>query len=112
MPACLFAASPARGDDGGRRDGITLIASEHLRSELGDWFRPRAGAADPGAHRYDFVASQLRAGFTVVLQHAQLTLVVQDTRLGNLPGEASLPPPVGNLGPGAIPARSGTTGSS
>ena len=81
MPACLFAASPARGDDGGWRDGITLIASEHLRGELVDWFRPRAGAADPGAHRYDFVASQLRAGFTLVPKHAQLTIVAQDARL-------------------------------
>ena len=27
---------------------------------------------------------------------------MQDTRLANLPDDASLPPPIGNLGPGAI----------
>src|SRR5262245_33248255 len=81
MPVCLFAASVARGDDGGWRDGITLIASERLRGELVDWFRPRAGAAHPGAHRYAPFPSQPLPGSTAVLQHAQLTLVVQDTRL-------------------------------
>lgn len=101
---CLLVASVGRGDDGGGdwRDRVTLIASERLRGELVDWFRPRPGAADPGANRYGFVASQLRAGLSLVLPHAQLTLVAQDTRLGNLPDDASLPPPVGNLGTGAI----------
>src|SRR5437667_8965309 len=99
----LLVASVGRGDEGGGwRDRVTLIASERLRGEVVDWFRPRPGAADPGANRYGFVASQLRAGLSVVLPHAQLTLVAQDTRLGNLPDDASLPPPVGNLGPGAI----------
>ena len=37
-----------------------------------------------------------------MLPHVQLTLVAQDTRLGNLPDDASLAPPVGNLGPGAV----------
>ena len=100
---CLFVASVGRGDDGGDwRDRVTLIASERLRGEFVDWFRPRPGAADPGANRYGFIASQLRAGVSVVLPHAQLTLVAQDTRLGNLPDDASRPPPIGNLGPGAI----------
>jgi len=99
---CLIIATVCHGDDGGDwRDRVTLIASERLRGEVVDWFRPRPGAADPGANRYGFVASQLRAGLSVVLPHAQLTLVAQDTRLGNLPDDASLPPPVGNLGPGA-----------
>src|SRR5436309_8305537 len=100
---CLMIATVCHGDDGGDwRDRVTLIASERLRGEVVDWFRPRPGATDPGANRYGFVASQLRAGLSVVLPHAQLTLVAQDTRLGNLPDDASLPPPVGNLGPGAI----------
>ena len=100
---CLMIATVCHGDDGGDwRDRVTLIASERLRGEVVDWFRPRPGAADPGANRYGFVASQLRAGLSVVLPHAELTLVAQDTRLGNLPDDASLPPPVGNLGPGAI----------
>jgi len=103
MVLCLLVASVGRGDEGGGwRDRVTLIASERLRGELVEWFRPRPGAADPGANRYGFVASQLRAGLSVTLPHAQLTLVAQDTRLGNLPDDASLPPPVGNLGPGAI----------
>ena len=103
MVLCLLVASVGRGDEGGGwRDRVTLIASERLRGEVVDWFRPRPGAAEPEASRYAFVASQLRAGLSVVLPHAQLTLVAQDTRLGNLPDDASLPPPVGNLGPGAI----------
>src|SRR2546428_8651429 len=98
----LLLASVGRSDEGGDwRDRATLIAGERLRGEVVDGSGPRRGAADPGANRYGFVASQLRAGLSVVLPHAQLTLVAQDTRLGNLPDDASLPPPVGNLGPGA-----------
>lgn len=100
---CLLAATVAHADDaGGWRDRVTLIASERLRGEAVDWFRPPANAADPSAKTYGFVASQLRAGVSVVLPHAQLVLVGQDTRLGNLPDDASVAPPVGNLGPGAI----------
>jgi len=103
MVLWLLVASVGRADDGGDwRDRVTLIASERLRGEAVDWFRPQPGAADPGANRYTFIASQLRAGLSVVLPHAELTLVGQDTRIGNLPDDASLPPPVGNLGPGAI----------
>src|SRR5207245_1297399 len=100
---CLLAAPIVRGDDGGDwRDRVTLIASERLRGEFVDWFRPRPRTAAPDAHRYSFIASQLRAGLSVVLPHVQLTLVAQDTRLGHLPDDASLAPPVGNLGPGAV----------
>src|SRR5262249_4996679 len=103
LALCLLVASVGRGDDGGDwRDRVTLIASERLRGEAADWFRPRPGAADPGANRYAFIASQLRAGLSVVLPHAELTLVGQPTRLGTLPDDARLLPPVGNLGPGAI----------
>ena len=102
MLLSLLVASVGHADDGGDwRDRITLIASERLRGEVVDWFRPRPGVADADANRYAFIASQLRAGLSVVLPHAQLTLVAQDTRLGNLPDDASLPPPVGNLGTGA-----------
>ena len=41
-----------------------------MRGEFVDWFRPRPGTAAPGAERYDFFASQLRAGLSVVLPHA------------------------------------------
>ena len=97
---CLLVASVARGDDGWR-DRVSVILSERLRGEFVDWFRPRPGTTAPGAERYDFFASQLRAGLSVVLPHAQLTLVAQDTRLANLPADASLLPLAGNLGPGA-----------
>lgn len=81
---------------------VTPVLSERVRGEFADWFRPKAGTAPSGAGRYNFFASQLRVGARVVLPHAQLTLEVQDTRLANLPDDASLPPPAGNLGPGAV----------
>src|SRR5213593_910828 len=38
----VLVASVGRGDDdGGWRDRVTFIASERLRGELVDWFRPR-----------------------------------------------------------------------
>src|SRR5262249_10484404 len=41
---CLLVASVGRGDDGGDwRDRVTLIASERLRGEAVDWFRPQPG---------------------------------------------------------------------
>src|SRR5947199_6507249 len=100
---CLLAAPGVRGDDDVNwRDRVTLIASERLRGEFVDWFRPRQRTPAPDVHRYSFIANQLRAGLSVVLPHVQLTLVAQDTRLGNLPDDASLAPPVGNLGPAAV----------
>jgi len=100
---CLLAAPVVRGDDDVNwRDRVTLIASERLRGEFVDWFRPRQRTPAPDVHRYSFIASQLRAGLSVVLPHVQLTLVAQDTRLGNVPDDASLAPPAGNLGPGAV----------
>jgi len=65
MVLCLLVASVGHGDEGGGwRDRVTLIASERLRGEVVDWFRPRPGAAEPEASRYAFVASQLRASET------------------------------------------------
>src|SRR5262245_22939450 len=100
---CLFAAPGARGDDRvDWRERVTFIVSERLRGEFVDWFRPPPGVAVPDAQRYNFIGSQLRAGFSVVLPHVQLTLVAQDTRIGNLPDDATLAPPTGNLGTGAV----------
>lgn len=82
------------------RDHLTLMVSERLRGEVVDWFRPRANA-DANAHRYSFLGSQLRAGARITFPHVQFVFEMQDTRLVNLPDDASLPPPVGNLGPGA-----------
>jgi hypothetical protein len=84
------------------RDRVTFTFSERVRGEFVDWFRPPDGVARDGAQRYAFFASQLRAGVRVVLPHAQLTLEMQDTRLEGLPDDATLAPPVGALGPGAL----------
>lgn len=102
--AALGLAGPVVADDAGGswRDRVTLLLSERLRGEVVDWFRPARGRAAPGAERYAFVASQLRAGVRVLLPHAELVLEAQDTRLGNLPGDATLPAPEGALGPGAL----------
>jgi hypothetical protein len=102
--ALLGGAAAARAADveTGWRERVTLILSERLRGELVDWFEPEPGAAAAGAERYAFFASQLRVGARVLLPQAELNVVMQDTRLAALPDDASLPPPVGNLGPGAI----------
>jgi alginate export protein len=97
--AALLGAAPVRAE--GWRDHLVPLLSERSRAEFVDWFRPRAGTAPPGAERYDFFASQLRAGVRATFPHAQVTLELQDTRLVGLPDDASLPAPQGNLGPGA-----------
>ncbi len=106
LALCLAIAGtalPAVADDAPAwRDRVTFTLSERLRGEIADWFRPPPGRDAPGANRYAFFASQLRAGARVVLPHAELALTLQDTRLANLPDDASLPPPQGGLGPGAV----------
>ncbi len=101
MLACLLAASVA-AEEGSWRDRITFTASERARGELVDWFEPMPDVGRPGAERYGFFGSQLRAGVRVLLPHVQLTLELQDTRLANVPDDASFSPPTGNLGPGAL----------
>ncbi len=73
-----------------------------MRGELVEWFRPPEGTARDGAHRYGFLGSQLRVGTRITFPHVQAAIEVQDTRLLNLPSDASLAAPLGNLGPGAI----------
>src|SRR5215475_5358923 len=94
----------ATGD--GLWDRVTFILTERLRGEFVDWFRPPAGDARPGAERYNFIGSQLRAGVRVTFPHLELVLVAQDTRLGNLPDDAIVKAPagmpIGALGPGAL----------
>jgi hypothetical protein len=100
----LAIISVARAVDasGNWRDHVTFTLSERLRGEFVDWFRPPAGTAAASAHRYSFFASQLRIGVRVTFPQVQLTLEMQDTRLANLPDDASLASPIGNLGPGAL----------
>ena len=60
----LFGAvSAAAGDGGDRRDRVVFTASERLRGEFVDWFRPHTGARS--ANRYGFLGSRLRAGVSV-----------------------------------------------
>jgi hypothetical protein len=84
------------------RDYVTFTLSDRARSEFVSWFRPPDGVAPSDARRYGFFANQLRAGVRVVLPHVQLTLELQDTRLAGLPNDATLAPPQGALGPGAL----------
>jgi hypothetical protein len=100
LAAVLVCGSSAAAADW--RDRVTFTLSDRARGEFVDWFRPPDGVAPVHAQRYGFFGNQLRLGVRVVLPHVQLSLEVQDTRLANLPDEASLPPPQGALGPGAL----------
>jgi hypothetical protein len=80
---------------------LAFVASERARGEFVDWFRPPPGDAAPGAEQYNFFGNQLRLGIRATFPHVQLGIDVQDTRLANLPDDASLPAPFGSLGPGA-----------
>ena len=96
----LLGAVPAAAGEGGDwRDRIVFTASERLRGEFVDWFRPRSGPR--GANRYDFLGSRLRAGVSVTFPHLQLVVQGQDTRFAGLPDDAVVPP-AGALGPGAL----------
>ena len=95
----LAVATEAAADDW--RDRVTLTLSDRTRGEFVDWFRPPPKVAPPDAQRYAFFANQLRLGARVTLPHVQAVVEMQDTRLANLPSDASLPPPQGNLGTGA-----------
>jgi len=102
----MVGSAPALAVEPGANDSVadhvTLTLSDRVRGEFVDWFRPPPGTAPAGAQRYDFFANQLRFGLRVTYPHIQLVAEGQDTRLVNLPGDASLKPPQGNLGPGAI----------
>jgi len=102
--ACAARASEAEGTGSWNwREHLTLTLSDRVRGEFVDWFEPPSGKAPAGAHRYNFMANQLRLGAKLTVPHVKLTLEMQDTRLVNLPADASPPvSQVGNLGPGAI----------
>jgi hypothetical protein len=101
--ACVLAAPHARAEDElDWRDHVTFVLSDRIRGEFVDWFGPPAGTAVAGAERYDFLGNQFRAGVNVLFPHVQLTLLMQDTELANVPEDASLGKPQGNLGPGAV----------
>jgi Alginate export len=83
------------------QDHVVFTASDRLRGELVKWFEPPEGAAPSSANEYAFLANQLRLGARVTFPHVQAVVEVQDTRLFNVPDDATLPAPFGNLGPGA-----------
>ncbi len=101
--AVVRAAEPALSTAGGWQDHVTLLLSDRIRGEFIDWFQPPAGKAPAGAQRYNFLANQLRFGVKLNVPHVQLTLEGQDTRLVNLPSDASPPASkAGTLGPGGL----------
>lgn len=88
------------------QERIKLGVSTRLRGEIVDWFEPRGDDAPsgtrPAENRYDFFGSQTRVGLELLLPHARLVLVGQETLLANVPTDSVAPPPVGALGPGAV----------
>jgi hypothetical protein len=84
------------------RERITVTVSNRTRGEFVDWFAPPAGEAAPNAERYDFFANRFRLGVRALFDPVEINLQFQDTVLANLPEDASLAPPVGNLGTGAL----------
>ncbi len=100
--ACFLVCAAGPLDASGWKERVAFTLSWRVRGEAVDYFQPPAGAADPGAPRYAFLGSQLRAGVRVTLPHFQIVVEGQDTRLFGLPDDASLTAPYGNLGPGAI----------
>jgi hypothetical protein len=99
---CALGVAPAFAEDETSwRDHVTFTLSDRLRGEFVDWFAPPPDVGAAGAERYDFFANRFRAGVSVGFPHVGLTLEMQHTQLANLPEDASLPPPQGNLGPGA-----------
>src|SRR5262245_40317968 len=83
-------------------DRVTFTVRNRLRGEFVDWFAPPAGKAVPDAERYNFFANRFRAGVRVLLPPVELNVQLQQTELANIPRDASLAPPFGNLGTGAI----------
>jgi alginate export protein len=83
-------AAPARP----KREFL-FTGSWRTRQEVWDWF----GRGDEG--RYTFTGSLLRFGGTYATPRHDLSLELAQPTLLNLPKDASLPPPSGQLGHGA-----------
>lgn len=101
----LLLASTAGAADqtpGGLARYLTPILADRARVELVSWFEPPPGSARGGAGDYVFFANQLRFGGRLQLPHLEVVVEGQDVRLEHLPDDASLAPPEGNLGPGAL----------
>jgi hypothetical protein len=94
-----LASSPAHA---GWRDHLTFTLGARARAEGVDYFAPPEGRAPTGAERYAFVGLQVRGGVRLTFSEVQVVLEAQGTGIIGLPKDASLPPPFGNLGPGAL----------
>lgn len=97
--AARVLASEGQGKNGWQ---WTPLLSDRARVEVVSWFAPPPGRTSADAEDYSFYANQLRFGGEVTWQFVQFIAEGQYTQLLGLPEDASLPPPEGNLGPGAV----------
>ena len=105
LAVCSFAelSSAKAAKDVERWDEhLKLTFSDRFRVEYVDWFRPPDAVTSGSPEEYTFVANRLRLGATLTFPSWQAVLEIQDTRILNLPNDASLAAPFGNLGPGAV----------
>ena len=100
MLAAASAAFAADEAPTGVAKYLTPILAERVRGEFVSWFEPPAPAR-AGVEDYAFFAHQLRFGGRLKVPHLQVVVEGQNVQLVNLPDDASLAPPQGNLGPGA-----------
>lgn len=86
------APAAARSRPKKKTTSLDLFGSYRLRQEVWDWF-----GSDPHG-RYTFTGSLLRLGAAFKSPHNDLTLEISQPTLLNLPKDASLAPPFGQLG--------------
>ena len=99
---CIVAPLRAAADLGSTlgqlSERVSIAIDDRFRVEMVDWFAPDV-AGSPES--YTFIANRLRVGASLTLPRLQIFVQVQDTRIGNLPGDAVVPP-TGALGTGAV----------
>lgn len=81
---------------------VKPVAQARLRGELVDWFRPADVPGQHLDHRYGFFGSRYRLGVTATWPSVEVVLLLQQTILADVPGDAIAPPPAGPLGTGAL----------
>lgn len=80
-----------------KKRALVPFGTWRLRQEVWDWFGDGLGGAD----RYTFTGSLLRFGAAYTSPRHDLTIELAQPTLLNLPTDASLAPPLGQLGLGA-----------
>jgi hypothetical protein len=102
LTALVFLAGPADAVDlSDLSEYVTPTLSERVRGEFTDWFRPPAGAAPAARSATTSSPASSAPASASRCRACSSSLEMQDTRLVGLPDDASLAPPIGNLGPGA-----------